>query len=264
MENLFFLAGLARSGSTLLGSILNQNPSIHVSPTSPLMDLFCLTEECYERVDSQYTFNKQVTLDNLHKSLANTFYEHIDKPYIIDKHRGWPKNIPQIKKYINGSPKIICTYRPMVETCVSFLNLMNKDPNNDVDRKLRSRGLEINTYNRSMLLWYEYSNDPYNSLKYGLEEHRENILLITYDDIVNDIENQLIKIYNFLEIPQFNHSFDNIQNTCSEVKDTAWGFKGLHDIRSNISKISPDPKKILSKEVYDFYTKLDNELPILL
>jgi sulfotransferase len=264
MKNLFFLSGLARSGSTLLGSILNQNPDIHVSPTSPLMDLFCLTELDYTKMETQYTYDKQSSIDNLHKVLAPTFYQHIDKPYIIDKHRGWPRNTHQIKKYITDNPKIICTYRPMPEVCTSFLKLMKQDPNNMIDMKLRERGLEINTYNRAMTLWYEASNDPYNSLKHGLENYRENILIVNYHDIVNNIEDELTKIYNFLEIPHFKHSFSNIENTCAEAKDVEWGFEGLHNIRSTLSKTSDDPQKVLGKEIYKFYNDLDNQLPLIL
>lgn len=263
MKNLFFLSGLARSGSTLLGSILNQNPDIHVSPTSPLLDIFCLTELDYIKMEIQYTYDKTSSIDNLHKVLAPSFYQHINKPYVIDKHRGWPKNIDQIKKYITDNPKIICTYRPMTEICTSFLKLMNKDPNNIVDRNLKDRGLEINTYNRAMSLWYEYAEDPYHSFKYGLENCRENILVVNYDDIVNNIENQLTRIYSFLEIPNFKHTFDNIENTCGEAKDIEWGFEGLHNIRNTLNKTSDDPRDVLSKEVYNFYNNLDNELPLI-
>jgi sulfotransferase len=263
MENLFFLSGLARSGSTLLGSILNQNPDIHVSPTSPLMDLFCLTQENYQKVSLQYTFDESTTLTNLHKILAKSFYEHIDNKYIIDKHRGWPRNVVQLKGSVVDNPKIICTYRPSAETICSFLKLIEKDPNNSVDRDLKENGLELNRYNRSMMLWYNYTSDPYQSLKFGLENYRKNILIVNYDDIVNNIENELTRIYNFLEIPQFTHTFNNITNTCSEVKDAAWGFEGLHNIRGTISKTSDDPKKVLGKELYDFFTRHDNDLMLI-
>jgi hypothetical protein len=233
-----------------------------VSPTSPLIDLFILTANSYESKESQYTFDRQTTIDNLHKVLASTFYQHIDKPYIIDKHRMWPKNVKQIDKHIQKNPKIICTYRPMAEVYTSFLKLINNDPNNDIDKRLRDRALEMNTYNRAITLWYDYGNDPYDSFKYALENHRENILAINYHDIVNDIENQLIRIYDFLEIPHYTHSFSNITNTCAESKDAAWGFKGLHDIRSTLIKTSDDPRKVLGEELYEFFNNLDKQLPI--
>jgi sulfotransferase len=262
MKQLSFLSGLPRSGSTLLGSILNQNPDVYVSPTSPLLDLFILTANSYERMESQYTFDRQTSIDNLHNVLASTFYQHIDKPYIIDKHRIWPKNVKQIDKHIQKNPKIICTYRPMAEVYTSFLKLMDNDPGNDIDKRLRDCGLEINTYNRAITLWHEYSNDPYDCFKYALENHRENVLAINYHDIVNDAENQLDRVYSFLEIPYYKHSFNNIQNTCAEAKDEAWGFKGLHDIRSTLGKTSDNPRKVLGEELYEFFNNLDRQLPI--
>lgn len=260
MEQMFFLSGIARSGSTLLGSILNQNPDIYVSPTSPLMDLFCLTEQSYQQVDIQYTFDKQKSLDTLHNVLASTFYQHIDKKYVIDKHRGWPKNISQIQRYITPNPKVICTYRPTAENICSFLKLINKDPNNSVDRDLRQKGLEINLYNRAMMLWYNYSSDPYYSLKFGLENFRDNILVVNYNDIIGDASQEVKRVYDFLEIPHYEHNFESISNTCSEVKDTAWGFEGLHNIRSTITKTSDNPKEVLGKDLFEFFEKFDNEL----
>jgi hypothetical protein len=38
-KKLFYLAGLPRTGSTVLGEILNQNENIHVSPASPLSEI---------------------------------------------------------------------------------------------------------------------------------------------------------------------------------------------------------------------------------
>ena len=35
----FFLAGLPRAGTTLLGAILEQNPDIYVGATSPVLEL---------------------------------------------------------------------------------------------------------------------------------------------------------------------------------------------------------------------------------
>lgn len=263
MKQMFFLSGIARSGSTLLGSILNQNPDIHVSPTSPLMDIFCLTEEAYNKVETQYTFDKKTTLDNLQQHIPHSFYANVNKPYIIDKHRGWPRNVRQIKAHITDNPKIICTYRPLAENICSFLKLIDKDPNNSVDRELRELGLPCDTYHRAMKLWYNYSSDPYESLKYGLEHHRKNILIVNYDDIINDIENQLDRIYTFLEIPKYQHSYSNISNTCGEQKDDAWGFKDLHIIRNTISKTSIDPTTILSRDLIEFFSKLDNQLMLI-
>ncbi len=38
MKKIYFLSGLPRSGSTVLAAILSQNPSIHATSTSNLLD----------------------------------------------------------------------------------------------------------------------------------------------------------------------------------------------------------------------------------
>ena len=103
MKQIFFLSGLARSGSTLLGSILSQNPDIHVTPTSPMLDLLCFTNQALNTVEEQYTYDHKTVSDNIYNGLIESFYKNIDKPIIIDKHRGWPKNVVPASQFITLS-----------------------------------------------------------------------------------------------------------------------------------------------------------------
>lgn len=261
MKRYFFLSGIARSGSTLLGSILNQNPDVYVSPTSPLMDFFFLTEQTLNGFNAQYTYDYSTISKNIHQSIMPTFYKHVDKKYIIDKHRGWPKNINTIKGIITPNPRIICTYRPACENVCSFLKLIRNDPNNIIDKFLKSRNMEINTYNRAMHIWHDYSMDPYESLRMGLETDRNSMHIVNYHDLVKDPKNEIDKIYDFLDIPHYeNHVFKNIQNTCSERKDEAWGFKGLHDIRSDMTVTSDNPREILGDKLMEYFSQYDQAL----
>ena len=263
MKQFFFLSGSARSGSTLLGSILNQNPNIHVSPTSPLLDLFCLVEGNLQQLTQQYTFDLSQVSPNVHDGLAQSFYKHIDKPYIMDKHRGWPKNVESIKKVITPNPKVICTHRPIAETIVSFIKLMRTDPNNSVDKTLIQRRIPITTENRARLLWEEYAIEPFYGFKYGLENNRESLFIVEYDDIVYNTFDTLKNIYQFLEIPYYDKHYTNrIENTCAEAKDEAWGFKGLHDIKPTIVKTSDDPLTVLGSELYDFFCQIESQLKL--
>ena len=64
MKTYHFLAGLPRSGNTLLSSILNQNPLIHSSPLSPINQIMWQQEqnlnnhETVKRLDDKTGFNK--------------------------------------------------------------------------------------------------------------------------------------------------------------------------------------------------------------
>jgi hypothetical protein len=44
----FMMAGLPRSGSTLLRSILNQNPELHSGPISPSVELLYYTDKYFQ------------------------------------------------------------------------------------------------------------------------------------------------------------------------------------------------------------------------
>ena len=54
MKTYFFLSGLPRSGSTLLSSILNQNPDIYCSPEQSLICDFLYQNEQYFDISEEY------------------------------------------------------------------------------------------------------------------------------------------------------------------------------------------------------------------
>jgi len=260
MADIFFLSGLPRSGSTLLGSLMGQNPDFTATPTSPFLDLLCFTNQAFNAIDQKYTYDKEVITDNVYRGIVTSFYSHIKTKYILDKHRGHPKNIVPIKKFINPNPKVLCSVRPIAEIICSYIQLIekNKQSDNFIDNTLKSRNTPINTTNRAKCLWDEYIQDPYKSMTYGLKNHKENLFVVDYDRLVNKPEKTLMEIYKFLEIePYKNHSFDNIENHCAEEKDAAWGLENLHNIRPKLEKVSRNPREILGSFLVDYYNKFN-------
>lgn len=250
MKTLFFLSGLPRSGSTLLGSILSQHSEIQVTPTSPLSDLLCLIDESFSKLDIQYTYDKENITTNTYKALLENFYNHIEKPYVIDKHRAWTRNLQSVYRFTGKSPKVIATNRRVSEIISSYISLIEKNQQDDnfIDNHLRQHHLPINTDTRVECLWKNYVSDPYESLVFGLQHFRNNIHLVDYNDLVNNPEKEMNKIYEFLEISSHQHDFSNILNTCAEDKDHEWGLNHLHTIRPKLQKTSRTPEEIIGKE----------------
>ena len=52
-QNYYFMAGLPRAGSTLLKSIIDQNPNVHTEPVSPVMELMYHTEEYFKQITAE-------------------------------------------------------------------------------------------------------------------------------------------------------------------------------------------------------------------
>ena len=258
MKTLYFLSGLPRSGSTLLGSILSQHPKLQATPTSPLADLLCWIDEGFSKLDIQYTYDKENITYNTYHSILSNFYNHIEKPCILDKHRGWCKNVSSIEKFLHQKPKIIATNRRISEVLASYIILIEKNKtDNFVDAHLRREGKPITTSNRIECLWKNYVSDPYQSLVYGLQHHSQNIHLVNYKNLTENPQETIEKIYEFLEIESYEHDFSNILNTCSEDKDAAWGIENLHKIRPSLKRTSPPPEEIIGDENVRFYDKFN-------
>lgn len=247
MKKIYFLSGLPRSGSTLLGSILSQNPKITVTPTSPMLDLMCHMNEALRKIEEQYTYDSRLS-DRMYKSIKDSFYGMIDTEIVIDKHRGWPKNTIPASMFVSSVPKIICTYRPISEVITSYLTLIEGQgkAKNFVDDSILANNGAITTENRARMLWENYISDPYSSMIHGMKHHRSNLHLVSYSDIISKPMDVVESIYKFLgEEIWDGHNFLNIKNACAEKKDEAWGIQGLHEIRPKLEKTSKNPKDIL-------------------
>lgn len=261
MKHYFFLAGMPRSGSTVLASILNQNPEIYVTPTSPLLDLLCKNEVAW-RGNPCVTANyvpKQ--LENLSKSLIQGCWQHIDRPYIIDKHRGWGRNINTIKQIFGIEPKVIVTVRDVPSIVASFFRLLRKSTlkPNYIDKILLDRGQLLTDENRAKVLLEDFISNPWDSLKTAWTMNRENIYLVDYDELVVNRDKVVKEIYSFLNLPEFKHDYNNIENETCDDDLLAWGLENLHTIRPKLEKTAKTPEEVLGKKILEQINNMNLE-----
>jgi sulfotransferase len=259
MKTLYFLGGLPRSGSTLLGSLLNQHSDIYVSPTSPLGDVVTDIEKSFNTLDIQFTFDRKEISYNVYKAVLANFYNHIPKSTILDKHRFWGKNLDTVQMFLSNKPKIVATYRSIPEVLTSYISLIERTGHQDnfIDNHLRKDNLPVTNNNRAEYIWRYYVSPSYESMIYGLNKYPDWVHLVEYNNLVSNPEEELNKIYNFLEVPTHTNTFNNIENACGEQKDEEWGLKGLHDIRPNLTKISQNPIDVIGEENVELYSKFD-------
>lgn len=259
MKTLYFLGGLPRSGSTLLGSLLNQHPEIYVSPTSPLGNLVTDIEKSFNNLDIQYTFDRKQTSYNVYKAVLANFYNHIPKSTILDKHRFWGKNLDTVQMFLSNKPKIVAPYRSIPEVLTSYISLIERSNHQDnfIDNHLREDNLPITNNNRAEYIWRHYVSQSYESMVYAITKYPKLVHLVEYNQLINDPQEELNKIYKFLEVPIHTNTFNNIENACGEQKDEEWGLRGLHDIRPNLSKISKNPIDVIGEENMKLYSKFD-------
>lgn len=227
MKNIYFLSGLPRTGSTLLSSILDQNPDIHAGGNSPVCQLMWdMQVSCEIKANEQLMANNKIFFqDDFIKKIPEIYYNDVLENNIIDKCRSWtlPENIKMIKRYITKNPKIIVLTRPIKEIVRSFVKL-RKDNGwvGDLESDLLIEGTE--PIMRSL-----------NGVNWAKQNNSGEFLFIEYSDLVDYTGDVVEKIYDFFEIERFDHDFNNIKNNYPE-NDLFYGLVGMHDIRSTISR----------------------------
>jgi sulfotransferase len=91
-KRIYFLAGLPRSGSTLLANILAQNPQFHVTPTSGIVDMLVQVRNAWDHNDAFQAADRtlnQAIKENVLRAMLEAYFSHTPRPICIDKNRFW-------------------------------------------------------------------------------------------------------------------------------------------------------------------------------
>ena len=228
MKPIHFLSGLPRSGSTVLAGILNQHPSVHASSTSSLLEMLIGTLKAW--VDSlpakaaidQKESEKEI--QRILRTICGEKYSQIDKPIILDKCRSWASsmNISTMTQILGAPPKIIATVRNIPD-CVASMVRVSKPT--DLDEFLRTSAL------------VRHIKESYQNLESGYRLAPESILFVEYDDLVDNPQEQLDRVHDFLELPAHTYDFNAIDGTNLKERDEeAWNVKGLHDVKPVLAR----------------------------
>jgi len=240
-----FLAGLPRTGSTLLSSIISQNPKIHAEGTSHLCELLwnvfrgAANETQTGWEDHIICGNKQQSIRNILRSLPDLYYQDVNKSFILDKGRTWtyPGNLSILKTFIIDRPKIVVLVRPLEEVVASFVRIQRAN-----------RWGEENIFGNIF-----EENGPVmlhvNGVELARQHNQGEFLFIEYDDLVFDTNKTLKRIYDFCEWPNYEHQLHNIERPFIQ-RDECYNMIGLHDVRKTIEKQKYEvelPEEILQK-----------------
>ena len=248
MNKLHVLAGLPRSGTTVLSAILNQNPEMYVPTTSSFVELLWRNYTLFYEDRELPCLDTQAIRKMKHKYLRNVgnlwFKNLTDKTTVSDKRRIW-HTIPNIKMYkeVYGvKPKIICTVRDVAEIIVSFIKVFEKN------NELFVHNLSLNG---------EMYGGVYDSLKETFfdSSFTECIHLVEYNDICTNTEETLKDIYDFLEMKPYKHNLKNIQVHEQEGEHY---LKDIHNIKSTLTKtktnlsdyLTPHEIKVYQQDIF--------------
>lgn len=256
----YFMAGLPRSGSTLLSAILNQNPDVHSGPSSPVTSLMVTLEQQLIHDELYLAYPKPYQAAQIVSSVLPQYYSDVQQPIIIDKNRSWTNRPHFISGYFNIEPKIICPVRTVADILTSFITLRHKNPFqtngkvNFIDEMLIKSNLPITDEQRCRVLAGPNGilGQSYESIKQMLVNGQQKMLhFVEYDDLISDPDGTMRKIYEFLGEEYYKHDFTDLVNTHKENDAEIYGMPGMHDVRSTISKTSASPESVLPESIIE-------------
>jgi sulfotransferase len=257
MEKIFYQSSLPRSGSTLLQNILAQNPDIYATPTSGVLELIFAARANYT-TSPEFKAQDEELMKTGYKAFCkegmDAFYNAItDKKYVMDKSRGWGIHYDFLKFVRGDEPKIICMVRDLRDIFASMENNFRKHPEKQSDILDWSKGqgttvpkrIDIWSQQPPVGLAIERLSEIYRT---GLDKH---MLFIRFEDLCLYPENTMLRIYKYLDIPAFEHDFDNIEQVTKE-DDEVYGAFGDHVIRKKLQPVPSKAKQLLGKDVTDW------------
>ena len=233
MKTFHFISGLPRSGTTLLSTILNQNPRFQASISGPLARF---TRSIIEQSSAMSGYRHQCPPEKRKKIIQGIFDSYYDDPtkeVFLDTNRGWNLLTPFIKDMYPNA-KIIACVRDIPWVLDSFERLYRKNP---YDKSLMIPDQHNATvYERCDYLMHTDSTVgfAYRSLCQGItSDEKASIMLVEYEQLCKNPEGMMRAIYNFIDQPYFNHDFNNVEASYDEF-DRDLNLSGLHSISGKV------------------------------
>lgn len=261
MNKLHLIAGLPRSGSTLLCNLLNMNKKFHATATSPVIDMLRNMRSTFSH---NPTFKSHDRLEQLEpmargmKGFIDGFYE--DKDIVFDKCRGWTNNLAILDEILgHKETKVIWTYRDPVEVVSSVEKryqdtILLENPDEQGGGDFSTLEARVNNFINdggivARPVWL--LDDAYN-MGYG-----DRILIVRYGDLTSNPQMVLNQIHDFLgedHYPYGENGFTDLKQSTFEF-DGLYNYKFMHTIKEGGIKYVKHDVKLTPKLIDDINTR---------
>jgi sulfotransferase len=236
MKKIHLIAGLPRSGSTLLCNILNMNENFHATPTSPIIDVVKNIRSTFSNNPTFKTRNRLDEIEKIKKGIKG-FLDgyYYDKNIVFDKSRGWPSNLMLLDEILgHKETKVIWTYRNPIEIVSSIekryretILLENID---EVKFDFSTLDKRVNNYidDGGLIGRPVWLLDD--AFKMG---YADRILIVRYGDLTNRPQDVLNAIHDFIGEDRYEYSKNNFEDLKQSIFefDGFYNYKFMHDIK---------------------------------
>ncbi len=259
-KTIHFVAGLPRSGSTLLCNILNQNPEFTATATSGILDIVLAIRNQWENVNTFQAAPNKTGKDDVVRGILYNYYSRTPEPVIFDKSRAWPAYLELAEFILGKRAKILVPVRDITDVLASFEMLYRKNAHNWQFPQEKTNFAEFQTVEGRASIFMK-NDQPvgiaYNRIRDALARGYSNRMhFVEFEELTSQPERAMEKIYNFLEHDEYAHNFDNVEQTTSE-NDDVHGIPGLHTIRNKVTSVPKIAKEVLGDDTFKKYSNAE-------
>jgi sulfotransferase len=253
VKRIAFAAGLPRSGSTLLMSLIGQNPAMEGTPTSPLADYVGAIRVASVHNPAQ----KAATSHDFDKRLAAGLMGMVDgwgqggdpnTELLIDKNRAWLRLAPYLIKH-RESAKIVVCIRDLrgIMTSLEKRRRANPDTPDPVELENPHAGTTIAA---RIQAWS--TGLVGQSLNLILNAYQEHYLsachVVRMEDLCTYPRETLRGVEAYLGVPEHHYTLDTIEQLTQE-DDKVYGMPGLHIVHDELRPVAEDWTQIIGSDI---------------
>ena len=236
MSKVHFISGLPRSGSTLLGAVLRQNPRFSAAATSPVALLWnTLVPKMGGGGEFGSFFDDERRARVLRSVFDGYHGEHPFDGVGFDTNRSWTGKLALLRQ-VYPDARIICCVRDVAWIIDSVERMLRKNPLQTSKVLGFSSGRSV--YERVEMLMSPKAGLiglAWNTLREAwFSEFADRLVVVSYAALASNPAAMMERLYQVLEEPAFNHDFENV---CFDTPayDAELGMPGLHTVDGRIA-----------------------------
>jgi hypothetical protein len=252
---IFFNSSMPRSCSTLLQNIFNQNPEIYATSTDGSLELLYGARLNYTSSPEFKAQDQELMLKawrGFCKGAIDGYCKNLsEKKHTCIKSRGIGIHYKWYSAFMGEDIKVICMVRNLKSIFASMEKIYRSNMENHQSIQNHSEMKGTTTLKR-IEIWA-------NSQPIGLALERfsqmilegtdKKCLFVKAEDLASNPNEQMNKIYQYLNLNSYNHNYDNVEQTTIE-DDAIYGLSPtLHKIKNKIEPLRNDYNEILGKDV---------------
>jgi len=238
------MAGLPRSGSTLLCNLLDQHPDVYVSSTSAL-------PRALNGIAELFGNSPEITSDLLNvpgsrdrevavlQGIIENWHPN-DLPVVIDKSRGWAANEMLLRR-LRPDSRMLVTVRDPRDAFASTEKRLAETAEFGVTSTMMDRASQ------------QFSEDGL----FGLPiKHIEDLLrrsvpgnfYVPFEAFVAEPKELMAEVLDYLELEPFEFDFDNVESAATDA-DELYRFRYPHVGAGKVAPVESNWESVIGAEV---------------